>query len=58
MKKALFFVFSMCNITHTEQKRDYQNSSRNMVQETYRLNHTHQTVDFVRSKHTHYLSEL
>ena len=53
-KMHLFFVAISC-IANADQKRDYAHTTRERVQETYRLNHTHQTVDFVRSKHKQYL---
>ena len=36
--------------------RDYENPARSTVKELYRLNHRHQTVDFVRKKKKEYLS--
>ncbi len=38
-----------------EQFRDYRAEVRPEVREFYRLNHTHQTVDFVRAKRAEYL---
>jgi inositol oxygenase len=35
--------------------RDHEGTVRPSVREFYRLNHTHQTVDFVRQKHAEYL---
>src|ERR1700728_351136 len=35
--------------------RDHEGSVRPSVREFYRLNHTHQSVDFVRAKHAEYL---
>ncbi len=35
--------------------RDYQHTTRDSVREFYRLNHRHQTVDFVRAKRDEYL---
>jgi inositol oxygenase len=35
--------------------RDHESSVRPSVREFYRLNHTHQTLDFVREKHAEYL---
>lgn len=39
-----------------EEFRDYAANSRESVKDFYRLNHRHQTVDFVRAKHDEYLS--
>ena len=39
-----------------EQFRDYKAEARNSVKEFYRLNHTHQTVEFVQDKKKEYLS--
>ncbi len=39
-----------------EQFRDYRAEARASVKEFYRLNHTHQTVDFVRGKHAQFVS--
>ena len=36
--------------------RDYENTARSTVKEFYRLNHRHQTLDFVRKKKKEYLS--
>ena len=36
--------------------RDYENTARSMVKELYRLNHRHQTLDFVRKKKKEYRS--
>lgn len=41
-----------------EQFRDYRAEARPQVKEFYRLHHRHQTVDFVRTKRTEYLSTL
>ncbi|MBX7169159.1 MAG: inositol oxygenase [Pirellulales bacterium] len=38
-----------------EQFRDYRAEARASVKEFYRLNHTHQTLDFVRGKRAEYL---
>lgn len=39
-----------------EQFRDYRAEARASVKEFYRLNHTHQTVDFVRAKRAEFLA--
>jgi inositol oxygenase len=39
----------------TAKFRDYRAEARPSVKEFYRLNHTHQTLDFVRSKHRAFL---
>jgi inositol oxygenase len=39
-----------------EEFRNYTSDARSSVKEFYRLNHTHQTVDFVRRKRAEYLS--
>src|SRR5947208_9105736 len=39
-----------------EQFRDYAADARPSVREFYRLNHRHQTIDFVRQKKREYLS--
>ncbi|HET6576033.1 MAG TPA: inositol oxygenase family protein [Fimbriiglobus sp.] len=39
-----------------EQFRDYRAEARPSVKEFYRLNHRHQTLDFVRAKHQEYLA--
>ncbi len=38
-----------------EQFRDYENTARPSVREFYRLNHQHQTLDFVQAKHREFL---
>ncbi len=38
-----------------EEYRDYRNTARDCVKEFYRLNHTHQTYDFVQKKKKKYL---
>ena len=40
-----------------EQFRDYKAEARNSVKEFYRLNHTHQTLDFVLAKKRQYASK-
>jgi inositol oxygenase len=39
-----------------DQFRDYDNTARDSVRAFYRLNHRHQTVDFVRAKRAQYLA--
>jgi inositol oxygenase len=39
----------------TEEFRNYESTPRDSVREFYRLNHRHQTVDFVRAKRAEYL---
>ncbi len=40
----------------TEEYRNYDEPARDTVKEFYRLNHTHQTFDFVQEKRNNYLS--
>ena len=40
----------------TDRFRNYAAEARPSVREFYRLNHQHQTVDFVRGKHAQYLT--
>ncbi len=54
MKKSLL-LFILISTLRADQKRDYAHTTKERVQETYHLNHTHQTIDFVRRKHAQYL---
>ncbi len=52
----LFLWISALPAKQPKAYRDYEQTDRACVQELYRLNHTHQTVDFVLQKKQEYLS--
>ena len=47
---------AIANGKSTEEYRNYDNPERDTVREFYRLNHTHQTYDFVMQKESEFLS--